>query len=94
MKQHAFFKGLNWHHLAQKRIQPPVYLSMDDDEVEKEQACPVDDDEAAFLNFGSENEQNEQSSPEGKDGDLFEDDDYEEENKTLNRVKQFTFIQD
>jgi len=43
------------------------------------------------LNFMDQNDSS-QTSP-SKDN-LFKDADYQEENKTLNRVKQFTFIKE
>lgn len=42
VKQHEFFKGIDWDALAAKKLDPPVHLSRDGDEGE-------DDEESAFL---------------------------------------------
>ena len=82
--------------LEKKLITPPIFLSMDDEDVVKGSAAePEDEEEAAFLNFAEENQKSgglgQNSAEKGK---LFSDADYSEDNKTLNRVKQFTFIKD
>jgi len=89
MKQHPFFATINWDLLAQKKIKPPVVLSMDDEDVQKE-AAPDENEEEKFLNFDQEAAADDGARNNQKD--LFEDADYKENNKTLNRVKQFTFI--
>ena len=69
-------------------VTPPIHLSMEkDDEVEEQP--PIDEEEAAFLNFGKDPDEPDQNAEE-----LFKDEDYEETNKTINRVKAFTFIKD
>lgn len=59
------------------------------DEVPAEQHVD-EDDETAFLNFEGKDKEK------AADGDIeaFEDTDYSENNQKLNRVKQFTFIQE
>ena len=43
VKQHEFFKGLDWEKLGKKEIPPPVHLKSEDPQEED------DDDELLFL---------------------------------------------
>lgn len=52
MKQHAFFKMINWDLLMKKLITPPVILSMDEEDRDVPKVEDQDEDEEAkFLNF-------------------------------------------
>ena len=75
MKQHPFFKSINWQRLERKQVPPPVLLTMDEDDVEKE--LVPEDEEEQFLNF-NENKDDGQAGPSGEK--LFEDNDYKEDN--------------
>ena len=91
MRQHSFFKDIDWQKLARKELKPPVYLCMEDDgPCEADQLKEVDDEEA-FLNFKGKDEA---AADAGAADQAFADEDYAENNQKLNRVKQFTFIQD
>ncbi len=43
VKQHEFFKGLDWEKLERKEIAPPIHLKSEDPQEED------DDDELIFL---------------------------------------------
>jgi len=52
IKEHAFFGGLDWQKLYEKRIAPPIHLSLDGDGISEPVLAGADDEESAFLNFG------------------------------------------
>jgi hypothetical protein len=67
-----------------KKIKPPLFLSQKDlEEVSDEEKDPQDA-EAMFLKSGSDIKKKKKKK-------MFKDDDYTEENKTLNRLKSYTF---
>ena len=53
IKSHAFFRDLDWEKLQQKQLDPPVHLTLDDEEV-KEPSEIEDEEELAFLQAGQE----------------------------------------
>jgi len=69
VKQHPYFKDIDWELLAQKKINPPILLTTDQD---KNQGL---DEEDAFLKMDKKQIIN------------HNDNDYNDANKTLNRVK-------
>ena len=90
MKQHDFFKVINWDKLYKKEMEPPLHLSMDEDDAgEKVEKEAEDPEEESFLNFKKEEEEAAAAKEEG-----FEDTDYSEKNAKFNRLKQFTFIKE
>ena len=78
MKRHPFFAKIDWNKLARREVPPPIVLSMDDSEEAEDHE---DDEESKFL----------KSATQGKE--IFKDKDYDKSNKTLNRVRQFTFAE-
>jgi serine/threonine protein kinase len=74
VKLHPYFKDIDWELLAQKKVNPPILLTTEQD---KNQGV---DEEEVFLKIGKKPIIN------------HNDHDYTESNKTLNRVKQFTFV--
>ena len=50
IKLHPFFRGLDWHKLATKKLAPPVNLSLECNNNEEEKKSESNDGEAAFLN--------------------------------------------
>ena len=80
IKKHPFFAILDWNKLMRREITPPVILSMDDDDDRLDEP----NEEAMFLkHFVDGNAPRE----------IFKDKDYEKNNRTLNRVKQYTFAE-
>ena len=73
IKQHPFFKGINWEKLANKEIDPPLDLVKMKNE--KYKVSKV------MRNLNSNSKKIK-----------FKDFDYDEKNKFVNRVKNFTFI--
>lgn len=52
MKQHAFFRMINWDLLQKKLITPPIILSMDEEDRDLPKAEDAEEDEETkFLNF-------------------------------------------
>mmetsp|Transcript_23354 Transcript_23354/g.23287 ORF Transcript_23354/g.23287 Transcript_23354/m.23287 type:complete len:162 (+) Transcript_23354:1746-2231(+) len=74
IKNHHFFRGLDWEKLEQGKVEPPLTLTLDDTDSD------IDPFEKEYLNFSPDKQIK------------FKDQDYNESNKNVNRLKQFTFI--
>jgi serine/threonine protein kinase len=86
IKQHPFFSEINWEDLTAKKIKPPLFLSQKDLEDVSDEEKDPQDAEALFLKSAEKIKKTKKKKK-------FKDEDYTEENKTLNRLKQFTFVQ-
>ncbi len=78
LKKDPFFAEIQWERLAKRDLQPPAILSKADlkkEEVDEKQ------EELAKL-FEDSN---------SKEGVIFEDEDYVELNRRINRVKNYSF---
>ena len=73
MKQHPFFKSIDWNLLVKKRITPPVHLSMEEEE---EGDNMSQSSETAFLGMTTATAMADNSNNIGEGKEVFVDNDY------------------
>ena len=84
LMKEPFFKDIDWKKLEKKELTPPMILKKGNFENKKN----IQSDQETQMLF-------EKTLPENENSDrqkcLLEDEDYKEENKTYNRVKNYSF---
>ena len=87
-----FFAGINWKKLEKMQIEPPSVLKEVNPGSTASQIALQNDEELAML-FESPDQSTGGNEDEQRGGSksIFQDEDYREDNRTYNRVKNYSF---